>query len=188
MNQTSNPAMVVAIVVALIVVAALVWVWTRQKRTTELKRRFGPEYDRALNETGDARRAEADLERRAHRVDHYEIRPLAPEQRSRFRDEWRSHQARFVDEPHGAVTEADHLVSEVMRVRGYPMANFEQLAADVSVDHPHVVESYRAAHAIAERDRNGEASTEDLRKAMVYFRSLFDDLLADRPMERGAHA
>jgi len=188
MNQASNPATVLAIVIALVVVAALVWIFTRQKRTQQLKRQFGPEYERTLHEKGDVRQAERDLRHRAHRVREFDIRPLAPDQRARFSDEWRSQQARFVDEPHGALVEADHLVTEVMKVRGYPVADFDQNASDISVDHPHVVENYRAAHAIAERDERGEASTEDLRKAMVYFRSLFEDLLADRPVERGAHA
>jgi hypothetical protein len=190
MNSPSNTAAIVAVVIAVIAVAALVWIYTRNKRTSDLRQKFGPEYERALHEHGDARHAEADLRDRARRVKKLEIRPLAPEQRARFTDEWRAQQQRFVDEPRGALVEADHLIAEVLRVRGYPMADFDQSAADISVDHPQAVQNYRAAHAITMRDERGEASTEDLRKAMVYFRNLFEDLVGESsaPLHRGARA
>ena len=188
MNTGSDSTTIAAVLVALAVVALIVWLYARNKRTTHLRRKFGPEYERALHEHGDPRRAEHELRDREKRVKHYEIRPLAPEQRARFADEWRAQQARFVDEPRGALVEADHLIAEVLRVRGYPMADFDQSVADVSVDHPQAVESYRAAHAITLRDERGEASTEDLRKAMVYFRNLFEDLVTEPRSPRGAHA
>ncbi len=143
-------------------------------------RRFGPEYERALSEHGDRRRAEAVLEKRAERIQHLEIRRLPREQRDLFLDRWRATQTKFVDDPRGAVTEADRLVGEVMSARGYPVADFEQQAADLSVEHPMVVENYRAAHEIAVRHERGQASTEDLRQAMVYYRRLFEDLLEAR--------
>jgi hypothetical protein len=188
MNATPNPNTVIAIVIAVLVVAVLVWTFTRQKRSAQLRQRFGPEYDRTLHESKSARRAEAELEKRARRVDHLDIRPLPPDQRVRYQERWKAQQARFVDEPKAAIVEADHLVAEVMELRGYPVTNFEQRAADVSVDHPRVVDNYRAAHAIAERDERGQATTEDLRQAMVYYRSLFEDLLFDRSLRTEVHA
>ena len=131
--------------------------------------------------SGDRGKAEAELARRAERVKALHIRPLEPAQRARFADAWRADQARFVDDPTQAVAEADRLVGELMQARGYPVGDFEQRAADVSVDHPHVVENYRTAHDIAVRQARGEADTEALRKAMVHYRALFDDLLDSGP-------
>src|SRR5205823_2940201 len=129
------------------------------------------------------RRAEAELQERAARVDHLDIHPLSPADRTRFADAWRSVQAQFVDDPARAIADADRLVIEVMRVRGYPVTAFEQRAADVSVDHPEVVANYRAAYAIARRSQEGDATTEDLRQAMVHYRALFEDLLETAPTE-----
>lgn len=171
---------IVAIVVGLAVVGLVAWYLLQRRRSEELQARYGPEYSRTVSETGDRKRAEAELLKRKERVEHLDIRPLTAEQRDRFLEQWRAVQARFVDDPKGAVTDADRLVEEVMKTRGYPIADFDQRAADLSVHHPRVVENYRAARDIALRHRRGEASTEDLRQAMVYYRELFEDLLEDR--------
>ncbi len=165
----------IILVICAVVVGLLAWFMLMKRRTQKLRTRFGPEYDYALKEHGS--RAEAILERREKRVEKYHIVRLTREDRERFAEAWRNEQSRFVDDPKQAVLEGDHLVQEVMKLRGYPMGEFEQVAADISVDHPYVVDNYRAAHAIAERAQRGEANTEDLRKAMVYYRDLFEDLL-----------
>src|SRR5947209_11708012 len=167
------------IVVVIAVVGFLGWLHSRQNRSRMLRRRFGPEYDRVVHSEGDLRRAEGVLEFRAKRREKLPIRPLDRTQRTVFNDRWLAVQSRFVDDPGGAVADADHLLGEVMQVRGYPMTNFEQQAADISVDYPRVVENYRAAHNIAVQSRNGQSNTEDLRKAMVHYRSLFDELTED---------
>ena len=173
----------IAVVVGVLVLAIAVWMFMQKRRTDELRRRYGPEYDRLVQERGDRRRAEAILEQREKRVEQLAIRSLTADERARFAEAWRSDQARFVDDPSRAVAEADRLVADLMMARGYPVGDFEQRAADISVDHPKVVENYRIAHDIALRERRGEASTEDLRNAMVHYRALFDDLLADeRPV------
>ena len=170
---------IVAIVLIVLIVGALIL--ARQRRSQQLQEGFGPEYERTVEERGgDRREAEAELLERRQRRDQFEIRELEPAARDRYADRWRSAQRRFVDQPGPAVGEADALVMEVMRDRGYPVADeFEQRAADVSVDHPEVVEHYRAAHEISGRATTGEASTEDLRQAMVHFRGLFVELLGD---------
>jgi hypothetical protein len=178
---------IVAIVLIALVVGALVL--ARQRRSQQLQEGFGPEYERTVSERGDRKQAEAELLERRKRHDSFEIRELDPAARDRYADRWRSAQRRFVDQPGPAVGEADALVMEVMRDRGYPVEDeFEQRAADVSVDHPQVVEHYRAAHEISGRATAGEASTEDLRQAMVHFRGLFVELLGDaaEPADRGA--
>ena len=168
---------IVAIVLIALVVGA--FVLTRQRKSQQLQKGFGPEYDRAVEEhSGDRKEAEAELHERRERREQFEIRDLDPAARDRYAERWRAAQKRFVDQPAPAVGEADALVMEVMRDRGYPVADeFEQRAADVSVDHPEVVEHYRAAHAISGRATTGEADTEDLRQAMVHFRALFVELL-----------
>ena len=169
------------IIVALLIFGAIAWMYLRQRRTGELRQQFGPEYDRELDQQGGRRRAEAELERRTRRVKRLAIRPLPPAERVSYAERWNDQQSRFVDDPMAAVDEVDHLVEEVMERRGYPVAEFEQQAADISVDHPQVVENYRAAHAIALRQQRGEAGTEELRKAMIYYRTLFEELLRDSP-------
>jgi FtsZ-interacting cell division protein ZipA len=164
-------------VVALALVLALVWVTMQRRRREHLKRRFGPEYDQTVQHRKDLREAERELEARERRVAKFDIRPLSREDAARFTEAWRRTQARFVDDPQGAVTDADRLVTELMDARGYPISDFAQRAADISVDHPRVVVNYRAARAIAERHAHGEASTEDLRQALVHYRELFSDLL-----------
>jgi hypothetical protein len=168
----------IVIVVAVVVVLALIaWSVLRRRRSTQLREGFGPEYDRTVEEAGSRRRAEAELAEREKRREELDIRPLTPAARDRFVDRWRDTQARFVDDPGSAVGDADSLVQEVMRERGYPTEDFEQRAADISVDHPHIVENYRAAHGISLAQERGEASTEDLRQSIVHYRSLFEELL-----------
>jgi hypothetical protein len=165
------------VAVAVVAIGALVWFASSRRRSQQLRQRFGPEYDHALRTEGSARQAEKELEARAKRVEALHIRPLAPEDAARFDASWRGVQARFVDDPKGAVTEADRLVGEVMTTRGYPVGDFEQRVADISVDHPDVVMNYRSAREIALLHARGQASTEDLRQAMVHYRALFRDLL-----------
>jgi hypothetical protein len=170
----------ILIIVAIVVVAALVvWSTMARRRTGHLRDRFGPEYDRAVREQEGRRGAERDLMQREKRREGLEIRPLAPEARQRYADSWRNAQARFVDQPSEAVHEADFLVVSVMRDRGYPMEDFEQRSADISVDHPQLVDNYRAAHGISLANDHDQASTEDLRQAMVHYRALFEELLGD---------
>jgi len=177
-----STAMTIILIVAILAIAAAVWMFFEKRRTQQLRTKFGPEYDRMLQHT-DRRHAESALEDRSKRVAKFNIRRLTVDERLRFADAWKREQARFVDDPRLAVGNADKLVGEVMRARGYPMAEFEQRAADISVDHPHVVENYRAAHEIAARESSGNATTEDLRQAMVYYRALFVELLEEPVME-----
>ena len=177
---------VVVVAVVLLVMFGIVWTVFQRRRSQALRERFGPEYERMLGEHGSRRKAEHELHERKRRVEHLSLRPLPADLRSRYVEAWSREQARFVDEPKQAVSEADHLVEEVMRERGYPVGEFDQQVADVSVDHPRVVENYRAAHEIAQRHERGLASTEDLRKAMVYYRDLFRELLEDpQPLAAG---
>jgi hypothetical protein len=185
--ESLNPQILIGVLVALAVVV-IAFVLMQKRRTDELRGKFGPEYERLVQQHGDARHAESELAGRVDRVKQLHIKPITPEHRSRFAEAWRSDQARFVDDPKGAVMEADRLVADLMQVRGYPVGDFEQRAADVSVDHPHVVQNYRVAHDIAVREQRGEASTEDLRVAMVHYRALFEDLLdSNEPEPREAH-
>jgi hypothetical protein len=168
----------VAILAIALVAAAVVLV--RQRRSQQLREGFGPEYERTIAETGDRRAAESELAERRERRSKLEIRELDADTRDRYAERWRNAQRTFVDQPAAAVAEADGLVAEVMHERGYPVEeDFERRAADVSVDHPEVVENYRAAHAISTRAVRDEASTEDLRQALVHFRALFAELLGD---------
>jgi len=172
-----NPLVIVLVLALLAAIAVAAWLYLQKRRTEELRSSFGPEYDRAVKEHDDRRSAERALEERKERVEHLRIRALAPDERDRFAERWRSAQAQFVDDPGGATGKADELVGEVMQARGYPVGDFEQRAADISVDHPRVVEHYRAAHAVALRNERGEAETEDLRQAFVHYRALFEELL-----------
>jgi FtsZ-interacting cell division protein ZipA len=169
---------IVAVVIIAILVAAAWW-YSRRQRSAKLQEKFGPEYERTVAEKGDTRKAEDELTGRQKRVSHLDIRPLAADERRRFNDEWQAVQAGFVDDPSTAVRDADTLVGRVMEARGYPVGDFEQRSADVSVDHPTVLEHYRAAHEIALRHAQGQASTEDLRQAMVNYRALFAELLEE---------
>jgi hypothetical protein len=174
---------VLVLIVLAVAVGAVAWTTMQRRRTEELRERFGPEYDHAVQELGDQHQAEAELQARQKRVERLAIQPLEPAQRDRFIDAWRATQAQFVDEPTAAITEADRLVAEVMRARGYPVGDFEQRAADISVDHPDVLEHYRAAHTTALANQGGQADTEELRQAMVHYRALFEDLLETRERE-----
>jgi hypothetical protein len=172
---------VILVVVALI---AIGWLLMRQRNSRHLQARFGPEYRRVIAERGDRAKAEAELRAREKRVQRFKIEPLSPADAARFGDRWGELQTHFVDDPRAVVGEADNLVRELMVKRGYPMADFERNAADISVDHPALVENYRAAHAVGVLNERGEASTEQLRKALVYYRDLFAELLevrASRP-------
>jgi hypothetical protein len=167
----------ILVVVVLAAGAAAAWFWLRRHRTMSLRSRFGPEYDRALETAGDVRKAEAELEARQRRVARLPIRALSPEDQARFQSAWRDAQALFVDDPGRAVADAHRVVKDVLVARGYPVSDFEQRAADLSVDYPRVVPNYRAACEIAKRCAAGQASTEDLRQAFVYYRELFGELL-----------
>src|SRR5438445_4924287 len=176
---------IIIAIAALAAVCAVAWVAWRRRRSGALRQTFGPEYDRTVNEAGDRRRGESELDARRKRRQKLDIRPLTPAARQRYSDEWQNTQARFVDEPAAAVRQADVLVISVMRDRGYPMEDFDQRSADISVDHPQVVHNYRAAHAISMSNDHGRASTEDMRQALVYYRSLFDELLSSHQGEEG---
>jgi hypothetical protein len=174
---TTEVAAIIAFVV-IVVAAIATLLFLRKRRTERLRSKFGGvEYARAVNEGGNRRYAEAKLEQRTERVESFHVRPLAAADGVRFADSWRKIQARFVDGPAGAVAEADQLVGDVMSTRGYPVSDFEQRAADISVDHPLVLENYRKAHEIALRQTNGQAGTEDLRQAMIHYRALFEELV-----------
>jgi hypothetical protein len=180
--STTEWALIIAFVVVLVVGVAA-FLSHRKRRTERLRTQFGgAEYARAVEKDGNRRHAEAGLEERTQRVEGFHVRPLAAGDRARFLESWREIQARFVDGPAGAVTAADQLLSDVMSTRGYPVSVFEQRAADISVDHPLVLKNYRTAHEIALRQTRGEASTEELRQAMVHYRTLFEELVNEPAM------
>lgn len=169
---------VLAAVLVIALIAAVVWALSQKKKQSRrLQQRFGSEYGRTVDELGGRSKAESELKAREVRVERLNITPLAPPDAARFTQAWNALQSRFIDNPKGVVVQADELVREVMLKRGHPMGDFERRAADISVDHPVVVENYRAAQAIAVRDQRGEADTEELRKAVVYYRALFDEML-----------
>jgi hypothetical protein len=173
--------LIVVAIVAVLVLAGLLLAVRRaadQRRHSEsLRERFGPEYERALEAAGDKRQAEAELEARQTRVAALPLRTLSAQEQEVLRNNWRAAQARFVDEPDQSIALADRLITEGMRARGYPVGDFEQRVADLSVDHAEVINHYREARRIAQASEAGQASTEDLRQAMVHYRALFDDLL-----------
>ena len=175
---------IIAAAVALALVALGAWFFYRkkqsQKQSHKLQERFGPEYDRTVSELGSRTKAESELKAREKRVKRLEILDLAPSEAARFSEAWHALQSRFVDNPKGVVVQAEQLVRELMEKRGYPMGDFERRAGDISVDHPDVVANYRLAQAIAVRDQRGSADTEELRKAVVHYRALFDELLEVR--------
>jgi hypothetical protein len=165
------------IVIAVVVLAVLALVIVPLLRQRKVRQKFGPEYERSVKETGSRRQAVSELRQRQERRQQLDIQPLEPEAAERYSRSWKEAQARFVDFPGDAIREADRLVVQVMKDRGYPVEDFEQRSADISVDHPQLVDDYRAAHAISLVNDNGQATTEDLRQAMVHYRSLFDELL-----------
>lgn len=190
--STTQLAVIVAlaaIAIGGIVAAIAAWLFFRKRRTEKLRHQFGGvEYDRAVKEDGSKRHAEAELKERADRVEGLSIRPLAPGDRARFVESWGRIQARFVDGPGGAVTEADQLMGDVMSTRGYPVSDFVQRAGDISVDHPTVLQNYRTAHEIAVRQTQGKANTEDLRQAMIHYRTLFEELVGEPESARATAA
>ena len=177
MDSMNTTTLIAIVAVAVIVIAVVAWLAYSSSQSKRLRERFGPEYDAVLKRHGSKARAEAELRRRQKRVERFEILPLAPAEVTRFSQAWTRLQGSFVDDPKGVLIEADRLVRDLLAKRGYPVADFEMRAADISVDHPVVVNNYRAAQRIVSLDQRGEASTEDLRKAVVHFRALFDELL-----------
>jgi len=176
-QQRVNGTGIIFLVIIAIVIAVVVLLLLGRRRSAALRQKFGSEYRRAVGEFGDERKAEAELVAREKRVRGLNIRALTPEEQERFAEAWKRAQARFVDEPSQAAADADILVKELMQTRGYPVGDFEQRAADISVDHSEVVSNYRAAREIALRNNAGKATTEDIRQAMVHYRSLFEELL-----------
>jgi hypothetical protein len=174
------------ILIGIVGIAAAMFL--KKQKTERLRTRFGPEYARAVEESGGRRKAEAGLEQREKRVEGFAIRPLAASDRERYLVSWRKVQAAFVDDPKKSVTQAEQLLGDVMSTRGYSVSEFEQRSADISVDHPLVVENYRAAHEIAIRHASGQATTEDLRQAMIHYRTLFDELVGEPEMARAKAA
>lgn len=184
----------IVVIIAVVLVAAIST--GRRKRTDRLKERFGPEYERTVSEAGEQKAAEKELAARERKRDKLDIRPLTRHALEAYADRWRAVQTAFVDDPSSAVGDADRLVTEVMRERGYPVDDFDQRVADISVDHPTVVENYRAAHSIHLAQQNGDIGTEAQRQAFVHYRALFETLLTadndlgpdnsnDRPQETG---
>jgi hypothetical protein len=173
-----NTGVLIAIIVVVVVLVLLGVLLAQRRKSQGLQERFGPEYERTVTRAGDRRSAESELAEREHRRREFDIVALDPDTQTRYQQEWRRTQAKFVDDPAGATQEADGLVAQVMRERGYPVEDdFERQAADVSVDHPDVAENYRAAHALYRANEEGLASTDDLRQAFVHYRSLFSELL-----------
>jgi type II secretory pathway pseudopilin PulG len=187
----STMQIIIAVAIIAVVVLAFIGVWQsmRKRRTEKLRAQFGgAEYTRAVTEGGSQQKAEAALNARAERVEKLHIKPLGPGDRARFIESWAKLQARFVDGPGSAVTDADQLLGDVMSTRGYPVSDFEQRAADISVDHPLVLENYRAAHQYALRQTTGKASTEELRQAMIHYRTLFEELVNEPEIARAQTA
>jgi hypothetical protein len=181
-----STATIIMLVVTIIVIAAVAWwAWQRQ-RADNLRRRFGPEYTHAVEQYGSEARAQAALSQRARRMETFHARALTREDHDRFLDRWTAVQANFVDDPAGSITQADGLVNELMAARGYPVGDFDKRAEDISVEHPRVVQNYRAAHAIAERQSRGQAATEDLRQGLVHYRALFEELLEGHLTHEGS--
>jgi len=173
----------IAAVVVLLIVAIIIMV-SRRRKSDHLKQKFGPEYARVVEQHGDARHAESILFEREKRVEKFALRPLTPSDRERYAEDWSAIQRRFVDDPSSAVNEADRLVNTVLEARGYPIGDFEKRAADISVNYPSLVQNYRSASEVMLRQSESLASTEDLRLAMVNFRSLFDELLETARAQR----
>jgi hypothetical protein len=174
-----DPKLIGLAAAVILIIAVVAWLYVRKRKSTtaDLRQKFGPEYERAVLTHGSERKAEAKLADREKRVEKLNIRDLDSVERERFSKRWEAVQSRFVDSPKGAVAEADDLVSSVMKARGYPLSDFDQRAADISVDHPRVMENYRSAHEIALRVGKDQASTEELRTAMIHYRSLFKELV-----------
>ncbi|MDR3576887.1 MAG: hypothetical protein P4L50_23725 [Anaerolineaceae bacterium] len=172
---------IIAVVLLLVILFALVVPVTRRKRSDHYHERFGPEYDHTVQNLGDEKKAQNDLDERIRHVEALDIRPLPVNERQHYLAEWNAVQSQFVDEPGQAAVQADRLIMEVMQARAYPVADFEQRAADISVSYPALVSNYRAARQIAIKNESHQASTEELRQALIYYRSLFEELLSTEP-------
>jgi hypothetical protein len=169
---------IIAVVLVLMIVGAILApIFARRKRSERFHDQFGPEYDRTVQTMGNEKKAQTELDERRKHVETLNIRPLSISERERYLADWTAVQAKFVDQPGQATVEADHLIMEVMQIRAYPVSDFDQRAADISVNYPALVSNYRAAREIAIKNENHQANTEDLRQAMIYYRSLFDELL-----------
>ena len=180
MSSTATFLIIAAVlIVAAIIIAAILYHQQQAQRRRHLREHFGPEYDRLVAATGSSRAAERELNAREQRAAAFHIRSLSPEERGGFTTRWQQIQAEFVDNPKISLAHADDLLGEVMSTRGYPVQDFEQRAADLSVDHPVVVQHYHAAHGIALRHKKDQATTEDLRQAMIHYRTLFQELVSD---------
>jgi hypothetical protein len=186
MRLDPTVTMILIIAAAAVVVALVGWAVARSRRSRELRERFGSEYDYATRETGSRAEAERELREREEHARNITIQPLSLDDRKRFETEWDAIEARFVERPTTAVLEADELIREVLRLRGFPIRNFDELVADLSVHQPDVVEDFRAAHSVLDRSDPGEISTEDLRQAMLHYRRLFAELVGQAPATRGA--
>jgi hypothetical protein len=179
-----NPTLIAILIVAALVIAGVAFMVMRSRQRERLQKHFGSEYEHQVEAAGGNRaKAEAALLKREKKVEKLDIHPLPPAERDAFAEQWQQVQARFVDDPERSIALADALVAEVMKARGYPVEDFEQRAADISVEHPRVVENYRRAHDVAVRHSRGEADTEDLRTALIGYRSLFEELLGARTAE-----
>lgn len=176
-NGTNNTGIWIAIAIGVIILILLIATITRRQRSEHLRKQFGPEYDRHVRTIGSQSKAEADLAAREQRYRKLDIRPLTPGAKQRYLDEWRALQSRFVDEPRTAIHEADVLIEQVMRDRGYPIGDYGRQTEDLSVEHADVLDSYRVAHAISQRSDAGNVTTEDMRQAVVAYRSLFERLI-----------
>ena len=179
--MTTSSVIILVLAIAVIALAAILVI--QRQKTHKLKTKFGPEYDRMVHKEGSPARAEAVLDARQKRVEKFHIRSLTLDECNRFANDWQAVQQSFVDDPRRAIAKADQLVNDALRARGYPMGDFEQQAADISVEHPRLVEDYRTAHDVAVRDRRGLASTEDLRRAMQHYRYLFEHVLDTKHYE-----
>jgi len=175
---TITQLVVIVVILALVIVTAILWpIVARRKRSTRLRDQFGPEYDRTVLTMGDERKAQNELDGRRKHVETLNIRPLSATECERYLTDWKSVQSEFVDEPGQAIVDADRLITEVMRIRAYPVSEFEQRAADISVTYPALVSNYRAARAIAIKNEQHQADTEELRQALIHYRALFEELL-----------
>jgi len=175
-----NTIYVIAIVILVVVIIGAILfvpVFARRRRTERLQEHFGPEYDHTVQTMGDEKKAQTELDERQKHVQALDIRPLSASERERYLADWAAVQSKFVDEPGQAIVDADHLIMEVMQLRNYPVSDFEQRAADLSVDYPALVSNYRAAREVAIKNEQGQVDTEELRQAMIYYRSLFEELL-----------
>ena len=180
----SNTTTIILVAIVFLVVGGLLAMAVmRFQRTRRLRERFGPEYDRLINEAGDKQKAESELEARLAHVEALKIRPLSAEEVNRFAREWQTTQSEFVDEPLASIQKADRLLREVMKAKGYPVEDFEQRAADISVDYPELVTDYRGLHMIAVKEADDQVSTEEMRQAMVHGRALFENLVSREAAE-----